>query len=45
MDKAGAYGLQGGARPFVAEVRGSIDNVIGLPTEALQEALQEVQAR
>lgn len=42
MDKAGAYGLQGGARPFVESVKGSVDNVIGLPTEKLAEALREV---
>lgn len=42
MDKAGAYGLQGGARPFISEVKGSINNVIGLPTERLKEALREI---
>ncbi|MEZ5162978.1 MAG: Maf family protein [Fimbriimonadaceae bacterium] len=43
MDKAGAYGLQGGARPFISEVKGSVNNVIGLPTERLEEALQEIE--
>jgi len=43
MDKAGAYGFQGIARTFVKEIRGSENNVIGLPTEALSEALKEVQ--
>lgn len=42
MDKAGAYGLQGGARPFIAKVEGSVNNVIGLPTERLAEVLREV---
>lgn len=42
MDKAGAYGLQGGARPFIQKVEGSINNVIGLPTEKLSEALGEL---
>ncbi|MDK3157597.1 Maf family protein [Kamptonema cortianum] len=44
MDKAGAYGFQGGARPFVKEVRGSVNNVIGLPTERLQEVLREIES-
>jgi len=34
-DKAGAYGIQGRAAVFVAEVRGSWTNVVGLPVEAL----------
>ena len=33
-DKAGAYGIQSGAAPFVAEVQGSWTNVVGLPLEA-----------
>lgn len=33
LDKAGAYGLQGEGRRFVAEVRGSESNVIGLPLD------------
>lgn len=43
MDKAGAYGLQGGAKDFVAKVEGSVTNVIGLPMERLEEALREVK--
>ena len=39
MDKAGAYAIQGGARGFVAERKGSESNVIGLPLEALGELL------
>jgi septum formation protein len=31
MDKAGAYGLQGRAAMFVAEVRGSPSGIVGLP--------------
>lgn len=42
MDKAGAYGLQDESQNFVAEVRGSLTNVIGLPMERLEEALHEV---
>lgn len=43
MDKAGAYGLQGGAKDFIAKVEGSVTNVIGLPMERLEEALREVK--
>ena len=31
MDKAGAYGIQGRAGAFVAEIRGSYSGVMGLP--------------
>ena len=34
-DKAGAYGIQGKGEQFVEEIRGSRDNVIGLPMETL----------
>jgi septum formation protein len=43
MDKAGAYGLQGGAKDFIAKVEGSITNVIGLPMEKLEEALRAMR--
>lgn len=43
MDKAGAYGLQGLAQRFVSAIRGNRDNVIGLPTDALREALREIR--
>lgn len=39
MDKAGAYALQGGAGPWVTEVRGSRSNVIGLPGELTRKLL------
>lgn len=42
MDKAGAYGIQGMASTLVAKLEGSLNNVIGLPTERLQEALRDV---
>lgn len=41
MDKAGSYGLQGGARQYVTQIRGDMDNVIGLPVARLRESLQE----
>lgn len=40
MDKAGAYGIQGGARRFVEKIDGSLTNVIGLPMEYLGEQLK-----
>ncbi|HBW34382.1 nucleoside triphosphate pyrophosphatase [Desulfosporosinus sp. BICA1-9] len=40
MDKAGAYGIQGGAGKFVTSIQGSLTNVIGLPMEYLTEQLK-----
>jgi septum formation protein len=40
FDKAGAYGIQGAAGSFVSRVEGSYDNVIGLPTEAVEPMLR-----
>ncbi|MBX3119915.1 MAG: septum formation protein Maf [Fimbriimonadaceae bacterium] len=40
MDKAGAYGAQDSSNGFIASIEGSFDNVVGLPTEALMQALQ-----
>ena len=39
LDKAGAYGIQGRGGALVAEVQGSYNNVVGLPLEAVLEAL------
>ncbi len=39
MDKAGAYAIQGEARRFVTEVKGSYHNIIGLPTMELSRML------
>jgi septum formation protein len=39
LDKAGAYGIQGGAGKFVEHCGGSYTNVVGLPMEALHKAL------
>jgi MAF protein len=33
MDKAGGYGIQGEGQKFVSQVKGSFDNVVGLPME------------
>jgi septum formation protein len=43
MDKAGAYAIQGRAAQFVERVEGSLSNVIGLPLEALVEALRSLE--
>ncbi len=40
-DKAGAYGIQGFAEPFVEEIRGSYSNVVGLPVERLYQLLKQ----
>jgi nucleoside triphosphate pyrophosphatase len=39
FDKAGAYGIQGLGGGFIADVEGSRDNVMGLPTARVIEAL------
>lgn len=39
MDKAGAYGIQGGAGLFVTGIRGSYSNVVGLPLELVGRML------
>lgn len=39
MDKAGGYGIQGGAALFVTGIRGSWTNVVGLPLERVFELL------
>ena len=39
MDKAGAYGIQGGAGLFVTGIRGSYSNVVGLPLDLVGRLL------
>lgn len=41
MDKAGGYGIQGGAAKFVSSTDGSWSNVVGLPLERLERVLEE----
>jgi septum formation protein len=41
MDKAGAYGIQGKAKAFVASIDGPMDNVVGLPLETVRRMLAE----
>ena len=43
LDKAGAYGIQGLGGNLVAEVRGSYDNVVGLPVAEVVAALHELR--
>jgi len=43
-DKAGAYGIQGRAAVFVAEVQGSWTNVVGLPVERVVPVLRALGA-
>ena len=38
--KAGAYAIQGVAGKFIEEVRGDIDNVIGLPVKHVIEVIE-----
>ena len=41
LDKAGGYGIQGGAAKFVENVKGSNDNVIGLPVSLVEKLMRE----
>jgi len=41
-DKAGAYGIQGAGSRFVADVRGELTTVIGLPLPSLALLLREM---
>lgn len=41
MDKAGAYGIQGGAGKFVTKLDGTFENVMGFPVDVAQEMLNE----
>jgi septum formation protein len=40
LDKAGAYGIQGGAAGFVRQIDGSYTNVVGLPLSQVVEQLR-----
>ena len=41
-DKAGAYAMQGAAGVFVAAVKGSVSNVVGLPLTTVVELARAV---
>lgn len=40
IDKAGAYGIQGGAGAFLEELDGSFENVMGFPVEDVERMLR-----
>ena len=42
MDKAGSYGIQGGAALFAEKIHGDYYNVVGLPVCRLQRMLREL---
>jgi len=42
MDKAGSYGIQGGAALFVEKLRGDYFNVVGLPVCRLGQILRQL---
>ncbi len=41
LDKAGAYAIQEFGDMIIADIEGSFDNVVGLPTEKVVQALQK----
>lgn len=45
MDKAGAYGIQGGAAAYIDRIEGSYDNVVGLPLARLRAMLAEAESK
>ena len=42
FDKAGAYGIQSGAAPFIDHIEGNLDTVIGLPAKRLQKEFPDL---
>ena len=43
LDKAGAYAVQDRDDPFVARVEGPLDNVVGLPMDAVRRLLARIR--
>ena len=41
LDKAGAYGIQEASEMIIEETQGSIETIMGLPTQLLQKLLKE----
>lgn len=44
MDKAGAYGIQGGFAAFIDKIEGDYYNVVGLPVSYLYKELKKAKA-
>lgn len=42
LDKAGAYGIQAGRELIIESVEGSVENVMGLPIQALELVLKDL---
>ena len=42
MDKAGAYGVQSKAAPYVKEIHGDYNNVVGLPVAMLYQEMKQL---
>ncbi len=42
LDKAGAYAIQDGGEQIVSRVEGSLSNVVGLPLESVEQALEDL---
>lgn len=40
-DKAGGWGIQSGAAPLIAHIRGRYDTILGMPTHVLASALRQ----
>jgi septum formation protein len=44
LDKAGGYGIQGGASRFIERIQGSYTNVVGLPVSRVDRLLRDMTA-
>ncbi len=40
LDKAGAYGVQEMPKGYITEIKGNLDNVMGLPVKLVEESLR-----
>ena len=45
MDKAGGYGIQEVEDPFIDNIVGDYDNVVGLPVNLLKKMLVRIKKR
>lgn len=44
LDKAGAYGIQDRAAPFIAEIQGDYFNIVGLPMRLVYELIRKMSS-